>query len=109
MESKRCLECNRLRTKDGRRGLCRSCYRDPYVRERYAPLPRGTWRNTGWRWDALNRCRLIELFDRSMSDKQIAVELGRSGCSVTKQRQRMGLRVSPARQGLHRRKHEDCS
>lgn len=98
------MHCRRLTGTDHRRGLCRRCYRDPYVQERYPPLPRGSWGAAGFRCrTAALRGELLRLYDGGMSDRQIAAATGRSVAAVTKERQRMGLRVPKEREVAHRR------
>ena len=99
---RRCLECGRaVSHTDARRGLCRSCYRKPEVRHGYDTLQRGG----GPSWSAEERIRLIALFDAGLSDRDIARLINRPCRGLTKQRQRLGgMRVTYARQALHRRK-----
>ncbi len=88
---------------DVRRGLCRPCYRNPDIRDDYPPLARGRWKEILHVWGAMNDAVLIEMYEMGLSDKQIATQLSRSVASVTKRRQRLGLRVSKRRESDHKR------
>lgn len=107
----KCLECRRPVGSDCRRGLCRRCYRNPAVAERYEPLPRGPWSLAGYtNWSGYDRVKLIELYESGLSDREIGLRLGRSSGAIAKQRYRMGLMwVYQSRQGIRRierpRKH----
>lgn len=99
MDARRCLECGRLVGKDVRRGLCRTCYRDPEVRDGYEPLPRGAWSRRGFApRDVVAKAVVADLHEAGLSDREIAQQTGRSVAAVTKERQRMGLAVSRERQ-----------
>lgn len=100
----RCLECNRVVGGDGRRGLCGRCRRDTVIRDSYDTLPRGCWTEDAKQWDGSpDTLILMELFGNGLSDKQIALQMGRSVGGVCKARQRLGLKVSRARQAKHRK------
>lgn len=102
---RRCLECHRLTGVDTRRGLCRRCYRNHDIRDGYFTLPRGPWAKAGFTCrTAEDRIYLTDLFNKGLSDREIASVTSRSVGAVTAERQRLGLRVSKERQVAHLRK-----
>ena len=100
---RRCMECCKVVNKDVCRGLCRKCYSDKAVRDRYPRLNLGCHHETARDWDEIDLTRLKRFFHRGHSDKYIAERLRRSVGSVCKRRQRLGLIVSRARQNYHRK------
>lgn len=70
----------------------------------YTTLPRGLWATAGFVCrTGHDKIKLIDLFGQGLSDKAIAAATGRSVAAVTKERQRLGLRVPVERQAAHRR------
>lgn len=104
-EPRRCLECGRLTGRDHRRGLCRRCYRDPVIRDGYFCTARGVWSINGYvPLVAEDAVMLESLFKAGMSDAEIAEAMGITVSAITKRRQRMGLKVSKARETAHKRR-----
>lgn len=91
---KRCMECNRVVTKNARRGLCRVCYNNPDVREHYPTLARGAWKLGARAWTVFDDMQIRAMFEQGALDQDIASALNRNWWCVRRRRRHLGLKVS---------------
>jgi hypothetical protein len=91
----RCKHCSRLLGTNGRRGLCRGCYKDPATRAIYPAWPTGVGGGAappGWLpWTDEELELLRDLTMAGWTAAEIAARLGRAVRAVYARRIRQGI------------------